>query len=632
MFAIFLLIIFFCSSPVFASESDYQYLSKGKIYLDNKQYEEAIEHLTQSIEKLPILSDYALYWRSIAYQNLKDYDKAIKDLKVIIEKFKDSPLYKPARERMLDILKTTDINAYKNSIDAYIKEFPNDYHIKYSYALYLKEKNESQKAHKLFLEVFLEAPESLSNKAIKEIDYNKLSAETLLKKANNLNKAWFFAEAERYFKEAQKRDKKGVFKTTIKEGLAYSLFRQKRYNESASLYKEVGDIYWYARSLLRAKEIAEFEKGLSRFKKSTDKRMVSVLISYSNIKRRNGEVKESLDILDELLKKHKSREEQEAILWAIGWNHYITRNYDEAMRVFSSLHEDFKDSKYLYWLNRTKEKVGKEINITDRYLIGYRDYYGYLNAIKNNQRISKIDIKGIGHTVPPPLERADILYKIGLKGEATREAIHSVRNSGSAIKTVSASSFLNAIGSYKYSVSIISKVPYTEGYHNLLYPIVFWDEVNEASRHTGIDPLLIMAVMREESRYDPDARSIAGAIGLMQLMPNTARIFQKATYVSLNDNRQLYNPRINIAIGSAYLKHLLKQFGSLPPSLAAYNAGEDPVSQWLKGGNYTHIDEFIEDIPYTETNNYVKKVLTSYFEYIRGSKNHEIDKQLLGFN
>ncbi|MFQ3574373.1 MAG: transglycosylase SLT domain-containing protein [Thermodesulfovibrionales bacterium] len=633
MFILILLIITLFPATLVASsvdEQDYQYLSLGKINLDNKQFDKAIENLTKSIEKLPLLTDYALYWRAIAYQNIKDTENALNDIKIIMDKYKESPLYKLARQRQIDILRGATNATYETAVESYIKDFPDDYQIKYSHALYLKDKGEHQRANRLFIDVFTYGHESLANRALKEIDYNQLSAEQLLRKANNLNKVWLFSEAERYFRDAQKRDKKGTFKSAIKEGLAYSLFRQKRYSESAVLYNQIGDTYWYARSLLRAREIGEFEKSLSRFKNSTDKRMLSVLISYSNIKRRGADIETSLNILNDLLKRHKSREDQESILWAIGWTRYITRDYEEAIKTFSQLWENYRDNKYLYWLNRAKEQSGKVLPPVDKIQIGHRDYYGYLTAIKHNQKINKIEQNNPNLTTPPPLQRADILFKIGLKTESIREAVHSVRHSGNTIKTISASSFLNRIGNYRYSVNIISKAPYSEEYHSLLYPHVFADEISEASRHTGIDPLLIMAIIREESRYDTEARSIAGAIGLMQLMPSTAKNFQRISHVSFSDNRQLYNPRINIAIGTAYLKHLIKQFGSLPPSIAAYNAGEEPVNQWIKSGNYKGIDEFIEDIPYSETNNYVKKVLTSYFEYIRGSKHHSIDKNALG--
>lgn len=171
------------------------------------------------------------------------------------------------------------------------------------------------------------------------------------------------------------------------------------------------------------------------------------------------------------------------------------------------------------------------------------------------------------------------------------------------------------------SINLITKAPFSEELHELFYPLVYWPAVEEASKRNSIDPFLILSVMREESRFDPEARSIAGAVGLMQLMPHTAKRFRK----QMDHAIDLRDAGTNIIIGSCYLKHLLRTFGSIPVALAAYNAGEEAVKEWLKN-NYSKTDEFIEDIPYPETQNYVKKVLTSYFEYLRASDKADISE------
>jgi soluble lytic murein transglycosylase len=122
--------------------------------------------------------------------------------------------------------------------------------------------------------------------------------------------------------------------------------------------------------------------------------------------------------------------------------------------------------------------------------------------------------------------------------------------------------------------------------------------------------------MREESRFDPRARSVAGALGLMQVMPHTARTFKKRLNLAIPDDAAIYDVKTNVTIGGYYLNSLLKEFGSLPVALAAYNAGHDKVREWIKEGNYASFDEFIEDIPYDETRNYVKRVLLTYASYM----------------
>jgi soluble lytic murein transglycosylase len=105
----------------------------------------------------------------------------------------------------------------------------------------------------------------------------------------------------------------------------------------------------------------------------------------------------------------------------------------------------------------------------------------------------------------------------------------------------------------------------------------------------------------------------------MQIMPHTAFRLDKILKLGINRESQINDVRNNISLGAYYLKSLLGEFGSLADVLAAYNAGEAAAKKWRQQGNYRSTDEFIEDIPYAETRNYVKKVLNSYFQYKKSS-------------
>lgn len=156
-----------------------------------------------------------------------------------------------------------------------------------------------------------------------------------------------------------------------------------------------------------------------------------------------------------------------------------------------------------------------------------------------------------------------------------------------------------------------------ETVHHLRYPYAYWDIVETVSHQHDIDPLLVLSVMREESTFDPGAKSTAGALGLMQLMPETAFRLNQNLHLKITNASHVWNIKNNIHIGAFYLSILVKEFGSYAYALAAYNAGEDRVKKWIQKGNYKSIDEFIEDIPYSETRDYVKRVMTTLFEYKR---------------
>jgi soluble lytic murein transglycosylase len=162
-------------------------------------------------------------------------------------------------------------------------------------------------------------------------------------------------------------------------------------------------------------------------------------------------------------------------------------------------------------------------------------------------------------------------------------------------------------------------VPYIEELHYLRYPLAYQDIVEPLSRKYNLDPLLVLSVAREESRFDPEARSIAGALGLMQVMPRTAYKLNNNLKLDISGSQGVLDAKNNFHFGIYLLSNLINEFGSYSYALAAYNAGKEKVRSWLENGDYKSIDEFIEDIPYRETRNYVKRIITTFFEYKRVS-------------
>ena len=159
--------------------------------------------------------------------------------------------------------------------------------------------------------------------------------------------------------------------------------------------------------------------------------------------------------------------------------------------------------------------------------------------------------------------------------------------------------------------SIISKdVKIDENIVKLLFPVQYLSHIKKIENK--LDPFLILSLIRQESAFNPEARSLVGARGLMQLMPNTARRFYRRIRA-----RHLRRPKLNLKIGIKYLKKLIKKYdGNLVYTLAAYNAGEGRVKRWRKN---IFISEdpllTIESIPYKETRHYVKLIYRNIFFY-----------------
>jgi soluble lytic murein transglycosylase len=136
-------------------------------------------------------------------------------------------------------------------------------------------------------------------------------------------------------------------------------------------------------------------------------------------------------------------------------------------------------------------------------------------------------------------------------------------------------------------------------YERIRYPLRYAEYVRVHAREHGLDPAFVAAVIYQESKFNPDARSSSGAIGLMQLTPSTAHGIAIRTHGSAFRTSDLLNPEINIRYGAWYLHDLFAKYGSEELVLAAYNAGQGNVDRWRAKG---------EPIQFAETRAYVKRV------------------------
>ena len=145
----------------------------------------------------------------------------------------------------------------------------------------------------------------------------------------------------------------------------------------------------------------------------------------------------------------------------------------------------------------------------------------------------------------------------------------------------------------------------------IIYPIKYSEYVEKYSEEFGIDKFLVYSIIKAESNFNKDAKSKSGAIGLMQLMEKTAQEIDP-----LIKEQDLYNEQTNIKIGIEYYSKLLKYYNnSVELSLVAYNAGIGTVDKWIGEGILNKDGSNIENVPYKETNNYVRKILKDYEIY-----------------
>ncbi|MGE5238780.1 MAG: transglycosylase SLT domain-containing protein, partial [Chloroflexota bacterium] len=528
----------------------------------------------------------------------------------------DTPLLKKLRRREIEIGTKTDTGEIGVMLKEFVDDYPGELDMKLLYARHLERQGNHDAARRLFREIYVTAS-PLSEVAAHELTPAGISTQDLVVRGKNLNAAFLFSDAEQCFRAALH---KGIVdsRTDIEQGLARSLFGQKRYREAAELYKKGRSPHWYARSLLRARQIETFEAELPSLRQHRDSRLAPVFIAYGNVKRREGDTKKALSVFRDVSARYPAARED--AIWAIGWMQYRSGNYKAALRTFSDLYKRHGDTRYRYWVNKCRQRLDEEVTHSSAQEgdVSHRDFYGFLSLLSRGGSLPAVAkaSESREETLPP---RISILIALGLTDDAASELLSLSRKGKTAEQLRSVSLELQRLGKFNSAISVISRTRYDEENHRLFYPHGYWKEVESASRRAKADPLLVLSVIREESKFDPHARSAAGAVGLMQLMPKTGERIGRDLDIDLRNPARLIEPGSNVLAGAYYLSQLLSSFNSVPVALAAYNAGEEIVREWLSKGNYGGADDFIEDIPYDETRNYVKRVIATYMEYLRSA-------------
>lgn len=271
-----------------------------------------------------------------------------------------------------------------------------------------------------------------------------------------------------------------------------------------------------------------------------------------------------------------------------------------------------------YWRARTLDMLKRPTAAQAIFnkLSENRSYYGFLAAQKiNKQKISGFkktqilgqDIQSIAKH--PGILRARELWLLGRNARALKEWIWVTKHMEDKQRQAAAKLALHW-DLPNWSIMAFAQAK-NKDQLELRFPTTHAEQIfNEALRN-NIDPAWIFAITRQESAFVPTAKSSAGALGLMQLMPSTARMVAKKSNLHLSHSLQdLFHPRVNLHLGSRYLKMML-EYNRFNPILAtaAYNAGPGRIKQWLPTKPIS-ADTWIETIPFLETREYVKNVLT----------------------
>ena len=345
---------------------------------------------------------------------------------------------------------------------------------------------------------------------------------------------------------------------------------------------------------------------------------------------------------NELYQKFPNGPRAERAAWKSGWWAYKNTEYSETVRVFEGAAASFPRSDYrpsfLYWSARSHGKLGAGSDAESRLRLVVTDYgNSYYGRLAGRHLSSRAQTAVTTDAVPAarqaPAARPEpanasairLLLTSDLYDDALNELRYAQRTSGSspAIEATIAWAY-HRKGELRRAITLMRRAypqfltadqSLPKEILQVIFPLTYWDLIRRHAAARNLDPYLVAALIGQESTFDPEVRSVANAWGLMQIVPATGRQLARSLGIRRFTTSMLTNPETNIRLGTLYFSRLVQQFGGTYYALASYNAGENRVVRWKAERPGLEEDEFIDDIPFPETQNYVKRILGTAEDY-----------------
>ncbi len=613
---------------------------------ESKRYESVFDFEIPAALPSP-LKERLLMIQGASYRELKQMEKARATYKAFLKRYRGSPLQTDVMLGLADV--ETTLGNKEEALKLY----------ETVYRLHPTDDNEDLARQRL----------------VENDQLDALDADTHLTRIRLLQRATLFRKAERELESLRKKNPQHEARLELAYGKL--IFAQKKYKLSEQLSRKAlsqikGDselkIDWQELLSLSLSRQGEGEKSLKEYENLLKMNVSSslkeiIFLRMGAIHLDEDRFEKAADTFKDLRKQFPNGRFKESAHWFEAWsrirllrspgNHSNSQNKeaDELLTTLPKLPEgkNFGPQAY-YWRahlasDRSDHEAHKNLtheirekwNISFYHLISQKNPFFYLHATKLQ------NIKGGPYKVSSDVaefqkelswQRLEAFRKVWLQSWAKLELkdfLRITRKRSKDIK-VSVAERLQALEDWqdlvRWSVDHFGDPLSNAGDTKtlkFLYPNAYSDSVLKAAREFDISPFLLWGVMREESRFETEVVSIAGAVGLMQIMPGLAERIGRSLNEPPHRRQRITDPRRNIRYGAFHLSEIERQVERMPVpkdlhpvlQIAAYNAGLQAVSRWIREKDTSRVDIFVESIPFTETRQYVKRVLQSTYMYYR---------------
>ena len=616
--------------------------------------EDSLIFLAEAERKLPLLADYAVLYQVEALLKLKKYPEAAARGGAFARLYPLSSLLRRSEKLYADILfQAGDFKGAFSAFQAFVEKYPSgadSVDSLFHKARCREEIGDKTGAAQTYRNIWINNPASpqakKSQDRLNELEKGGLkngaySPEELLKRASYLYSQNEFSASLKTLGmlPADTQPPAVAGRVELREGMAHYRLRQYRMAEKFLARAALSPVpgvssearFWMAKSVERQNQN---ERALTLYMElaaegKQQEFADDSLMEAAGLRRIMGLYADSALLLEQVATLHPGSKFVPRAIWEAGWCRYLAGEYNAAVNLFKTLLKDeTQREKVLYWSGRALENSENADaghyyrKLLEEYPAGfYASWYRERKGVKDTrealgQRNALTELP-----VAAGFEKPRLLASLGMLEEARSEmTVARKKNTDKKGLFPALSRLYLEMGDYMSAISLFmqnrpiawekSTLPlWTAG-----YPLAYSDLVAQNAAANSLSEGLVYALIRAESGFSPAIKSHAGAIGLMQMMPATAK--QTARVKGTFNPQRLTVPEYNIRLGTRHLHDLMKQYdGDVVYVAAAYNAGAAAVERWRKSFNGLKKDEFIESIPYQETRDYVKKVYASAATY-----------------